>query len=57
MKILLDGKEILQLDPPERKRREVPLQLERMEVGLGTCMGHELGLKSGRKGTGVSDLL
>jgi len=57
MKILLDGKEILQLDPPETKRREVPLQLEQMEVGLGTGMGHELGLKSGRKGIGVSYLL
>lgn len=34
MKILLDGKEILQLDPPETKRREVPLQLEQMEAGI-----------------------
>ena len=46
-----------ELDPPETKRREVPLQLEQMEVGLGTGMGHELGLKSGRKGIGVSYLL
>ena len=39
------------------KTTEVPLQLEQMEVGLGTGMGHELGLKSGRKGIGVSYLL
>eukprot|EP00435_Cladocopium_sp_Y103_P072720 s737_g41.t1 len=66
MKILLDGKEVLHLDPPETKRREAPLQLEQMEAGIvrqlqlfawDAPMGVTPGLKQHRDWCAARDMI